>query len=237
MDRLVAGAAHVSAPREASDLSGTVALVTGSSSGIGEATARRFAAAGAAVVVNSRSNPEAGERIASELGHAIHVQADIADDADVARLVATTLEAFGRLDVLVNNAGTTEVIAHQHLERADLSVWRRIFEVNVFGTWAMSVAAMDALRATRGSIVNVSSIAGADRHALDTGLGRHPRLRERGRAAAALGPARRRGRPHPRGRDVALRHRPGRRRRRRTLNRHVSTGAESMPAAKGDEGR
>jgi ketoreductase RED2 len=160
MDRLVAGAAHVSEPREASDLSGTVALVTGSSSGIGEATARRFAAAGAAVVVNSRSNPEAGERIASELGHAIHVQADIADDADVARLVATTLEAFGRLDVLVNNAGTTEVIAHQHLERADLSVWRRIFEVNVFGTWAMSVAAMDALRATRGSIVNVSSIAG-----------------------------------------------------------------------------
>jgi ketoreductase RED2 len=142
------------------DLSGRVVLVTGSSSGIGEATARRFDAAGASVVVNSCSNPEAGERIAGELSSAIHVQGNVADDDDVARLVAATLEAFGRLDVLVNNAGTTEVIAHHDLGRADLSVWRRIFDVNVFGTWAMSVAAMDALRASRGSIVNVSSIAG-----------------------------------------------------------------------------
>jgi ketoreductase RED2 len=156
----VAGAAHVTAPSEAGDFEGKVVLVTGSSSGIGEATARRFAAAGAHVVVNSRSNPEAGERIAAELNSAIHVQADIADDDDVGRLVASTLERFGHLDVLVNNAGTTEVIAHDHLERADLTVWRRIFEVNVFGTWAMSVAAMDALRASRGAIVNLSSIAG-----------------------------------------------------------------------------
>ncbi|HUD69448.1 MAG TPA: SDR family oxidoreductase [Acidimicrobiales bacterium] len=156
----MAGAAHVTAPSEAGDFEGKVVLVTGSSSGIGEATARRFAAAGAHVVVNSRSNPEAGERIAAELNSAIHVQADIADDDDVGRLVASTLERFGHLDVLVNNAGTTEVIAHDHLERADLTVWRRIFEVNVFGTWAMSVAAMDALRASRGAIVNLSSIAG-----------------------------------------------------------------------------
>lgn len=153
----MAGAPDVTA---AGDLSGKVALVTGSSSGIGEATARQFAAAGASVVVNSRSNPEAGERIAAELEGAIHVQADVTSEDDVARLVATTLEAFGRLDVLVNNAGTTEVIAHHHLERADLSVWRRIFDVNVFGTWALSVAAMDALRSSRGSIVNLSSIAG-----------------------------------------------------------------------------
>jgi ketoreductase RED2 len=156
----MAGAAHVTAASEASDFAGKVVLVTGSSSGIGEATARRFALAGASVVVNSRSNPDAGERIAAELGSAIHVQADIADDDDVARLVAAALGAFGRLDVLVNNAGTTEVIAHHHLERADLSVWRRIFEVNVFGTWAISVAAMDALRESRGAIVNVSSVAG-----------------------------------------------------------------------------
>jgi ketoreductase RED2 len=150
----------VTAPSEAGRLAGKVVLVTGSSSGIGEATARRAAADGAAVVVNSRSNPEAGERIAAELDNAIHVRADIADEADVARLVATTLEAFGRLDVLVNNAGTTEVIAHHDLERADLSVWRRIFDVNVFGTWSVSVAAMGALRESHGAIVNVSSIAG-----------------------------------------------------------------------------
>lgn len=156
----MAGAAHVTARSEAGGFEGKVVLVTGSSSGIGEATARRFAAAGAHVVVNSRSNPDAGERVAAELNSAIHVQADIADDDDVARLVASTLERFGQLDVLVNNAGTTEVIAHHHLERADVSVWRRIFEVNVFGTWAISVAAMDALRASRGAIVNVSSVAG-----------------------------------------------------------------------------
>jgi ketoreductase RED2 len=150
----------MTAPSEAGRLAGKVVLVTGSSSGIGEATARRAAADGAAVVVNSRSNPEAGERIAAELDNAIHVQADIADEADVARLVATTLEAFGRLDILVNNAGTTEVIAHHDLERADLSVWRRIFDVNVFGTWSISVAAMGALRESHGAIVNVSSVAG-----------------------------------------------------------------------------
>jgi len=139
---------------------GKVALVTGSTSGIGEAIARAFSAAGATVVVNSRSSAEAGRRLAAELGAASYVQADVAVEADVARLVATTLADHGRLDVLVNNAGTTEVIPHANLEAADLSVWRRIFEVNVFGTWALSVAAMGALREARGSIVNVTSIAG-----------------------------------------------------------------------------
>ena len=62
--------------------------------------------------------------------------------------------------MLVNNAGTTEVIAHHDLARASLDVWRRIFDVNVFGTWSLCVAAMPALREARGAIVNVSSIAG-----------------------------------------------------------------------------
>ena len=70
------------------------------------------------------------------------------------------LERYERLDVLVNNAGTTRMIPHQDLAAATLAVWREIFEVNVFGTWSLSVAAMDALRASRGTIVNVSSVAG-----------------------------------------------------------------------------
>jgi len=142
------------------DFDDKVVLVTGSSSGIGEATARAFCTAGATVVVNSKSSVADGERVAAELGDATYVQADVSDEADVARLVATVLERHGRLDVLVNNAGTTEVIAHHDLAAAGIDVWRRIFETNVFGTWSVTVAAMDALRATRGAVVNVSSIAG-----------------------------------------------------------------------------
>ena len=139
---------------------GKVALVTGSSSGIGEATARAFAAQGASVVVTSRASVRDGERLAAELDGASYVQADVAVEADARRLVATALERHGRLDVLVNNAGTTTVIPHQDLDAATLEVWRRIFEVNVFGTWSVTVAAMPALREARGSVVNVSSIAG-----------------------------------------------------------------------------
>ena len=74
--------------------------------------------------------------------------------------MSQVLERAGRLDVLVNNAGTTRVIPHRDLAAASIEVWREIFEVNVFGTWAVSVAAMEALRASRGAIVNVSSLAG-----------------------------------------------------------------------------
>jgi ketoreductase RED2 len=142
------------------DFDDKVVLVTGSSSGIGEATARAFAARGATVVVNSRSNVADGERVAADLDRASYVQADVSDEAAAQRLVATTLERHGRLDVLVNNAGTTEVIAHHDLSAAGLDVWRRIFETNVFGTWSVTVAAIEALRAAGGAVVNVSSIAG-----------------------------------------------------------------------------
>jgi ketoreductase RED2 len=141
-------------------LSGQVALVTGSSSGIGAATARAFAAAGAAVLVNSSRSVADGEAVAGSLPDALYVQGDIAEPGVPERLVGAALDHWGRLDVLVNNAGTTALIPHQDLEAASVEVWRRIFEVNVFGTWAMSVAAVPALRAAHGSIVNVTSIAG-----------------------------------------------------------------------------
>ena len=141
-------------------MSSRVVLVTGSTSGIGEATARRFAARGDTVVFNSVRSVEAGERLAASTANAHYVQADIAVAVDCTRLIEQVLERCGRLDVLVNNAGTTRVIPHRDLEAATLDVWREIFEVNVFGTWSLSVAAMEALRATKGSIVNVSSVAG-----------------------------------------------------------------------------
>jgi ketoreductase RED2 len=139
---------------------GQVVVVTGSSSGIGAATAHAFADAGASVLVNSARSVAEGEAVAASLPDALYVQGDITDPGVPERLVAAALDRWGRLDTLVNNAGTTALIPHHDLEAASVDVWRRIFEVNVFGTWAMSVAAMPALRDARGSIVNVASVAG-----------------------------------------------------------------------------
>ena len=142
-------------------LDGQVALVTGSSSGIGAATARLLSEAGATVVVNSSSSVEAGESLASELPGASYVRADIADGAECEALVATTIDRHGRLDILVNNAGTTAVIPHSDLTAATADVWRRIFGVNVIGTWQLTVAAVPHLKQSGdGRIVNVSSLAG-----------------------------------------------------------------------------
>ena len=99
-----------------SDLDGQVAIVTGSTSGIGEAVARHVADAGAHVVVNSSSSVEAGQRLAGELPtDSIYVQADISDEAQDQALVAAALEHFGRLDILVNNAGWTSRVPHDDL--------------------------------------------------------------------------------------------------------------------------
>jgi ketoreductase RED2 len=144
-----------------SGLAGKVALVTGSSSGIGEAVARSLAAEGASVVVNSATSVEAGERVAAELPDATYVQADVADEGAAQGLVDAAVATYGRLDVLVNNAGTTVVIPHHDLDAATPDVWRRIFDVNVVGTWQVTVAALPHLRASgAGSVVNVTSLAG-----------------------------------------------------------------------------
>ena len=140
---------------------GRTVLVTGSSSGIGVATARRFAALGASVVINSATSVEAGRAVAAELADASYVQADVTAEDQAQGLIDQVIERHGRLDVLVNNAGTTQVIPHVDLEAATPDVWRRIFDVNVIGTWQVTVAAVPHLRASgRGQIVNVSSLAG-----------------------------------------------------------------------------
>lgn len=142
-------------------LAGQVAIVSGSSSGIGAATARRLAADGAAVVLNSSRSREAGERLAAELPRAAYVQGSVADEAACKRLVEAAVDRFGRLDILVNNAGTTEVIPHADLEAVTDEVFRRILDVNLLGTWYLSRAALPALRQSdSGVIVNVTSLAG-----------------------------------------------------------------------------
>ncbi len=142
-------------------LAGQVAVVTGSSSGIGEATARRLAAAGAALVINSSTSVEAGERVAASLPNACYVQGSVADEAACQALIGTTLARFGRLDILVNNAGTTQLIPHADLDAVTDEVFRRILDVNLLGTWYLCRAAMPALkRSPSGVIVNVTSVAG-----------------------------------------------------------------------------
>jgi ketoreductase RED2 len=143
------------------NLDGKVALVTGSSSGIGLAVAQALARAGAAVVINSANSVAAGEQVAASLPRAMYVRADVSQAQAGEALVAAALDRYGRLDVLVNNAGTTRVIPHDDLEAATDEVWRRIFDVNVFGTWSLIRAAASSLRATGdGLIVNVTSVAG-----------------------------------------------------------------------------
>lgn len=90
----------------------------------------------------------------------MYVQADVSQEDEAKRIVATAVERFGRLDVVVNNAGTTKRVPLNDLDGADDELWQRILAVNLMGPWYMSRAATPALRETKGSIVNVGSVAG-----------------------------------------------------------------------------
>ena len=143
-------------------LAGRVAIVTGSSSGIGEAVARRLADLGANVVVNSSSSVEAGTAAAESLPtDALYVRADISDQAQGHDLIARTIDRFGRLDILVNKAGWTTRVPHEDLDLLTDDIFRRTFEVNVFGTWWLTKAALPHLRnSPDANVVTITSIAG-----------------------------------------------------------------------------
>ena len=147
---------------ETNELGGRVAVVTGSSSGIGEATARRLAGLGATVVVNSATSVEAGEAVAASLGEsAVYVRADISVAEQRAHLLEETMRRFGKLDVLVNNAGWTRVVDHGDLDGLTPEIFQRTFDVNVAGTWELTRAAIPLMRdADDPAVVTVTSIAG-----------------------------------------------------------------------------
>lgn len=141
------------------DFSGKTVIVTGSASGIGEAVARGFAAAGASIVINSVTSHDRGTKVARSLPSAIYIQADITDEDDCIRVVSGATETFGSVDVLVNNAGFTKVIPYRDLDAATDEIWDRIWRTNVMGTWYMSRAAAKVMT-SGSSIINITSVAG-----------------------------------------------------------------------------
>jgi 3-oxoacyl-[acyl-carrier protein] reductase len=146
-------------------LQGKAAIVTGAGSGVGRATALALAQKGCAVLVNYSKKREAAEQVAEEARgfgvQAIALRADVSADADCRNMVQEAERAFGRLDVLVNNAGTTRFIKHTDLDAVQLEDWDAIFAVNLRGPFQCARAAQKALAAHgQGCIVNVSSTAG-----------------------------------------------------------------------------
>lgn len=141
-----------------------VALVTGSATGVGRACAVRFAKEGFDVVVNySRSEADAQETCGLANSHgaeALLCRCDVSDDAGVRQMIDQIRERFGKLNVLVNNAGTTYFIEHENLEELTEEKWDRILAVNLKGPFFVTRAAVPLMRATGGAVVNVSSVAG-----------------------------------------------------------------------------
>jgi 3-oxoacyl-[acyl-carrier protein] reductase len=147
------------------ELNGRVALVTGGAGGIGGAAVRRLAKAGiTGIAINYRKSNKEAEDLAGEIERdgvkAIAIQADVQNDAQVRGLMGKIEEQFGRLDILINNAGVTHWVKLGDLEGLTDPIWDEILDVNVKGAFRCARAAAKLLEANQGMIVNVSSISG-----------------------------------------------------------------------------
>jgi len=144
---------------------GKTFVVTGSSSGVGAATALELARRGSAVVINySQSATEAEETAQACIragGEAVVVRGDVAQDADCRRLAAAALDKWGRIDGLVNSAGTTKFASMRNLDALSAEDFHQVYSVNLVAAYQMIRACEAPLRTARGAVVNVSSIAGA----------------------------------------------------------------------------
>ena len=142
-----------------------VAIVTGGSSGVGEATVRELAGRGWKVAVNYAKDAKKAAAVAGGCPGAIAVQGNVAEDTDCRRVAREVLAQWGRIDALVNSAGTTKFADHKDLEALSAADFEAIFRVNVVGPFQMVRACEKALRESRGCVVNISSVA----HLLGTG--------------------------------------------------------------------
>ena len=146
------------------ELNEAVAVITGGGTGIGRATAMRLAKLGVRIAVNySRSREDAERTVEALRAHgpdAAAFRADVSSEPDVRRMMADVVQRYGRIDIVVNNAGTTRYVALDDLDGMREEYWDEIFAVNVKGAFFVSRAAASELRRNRGCIVNVASIAG-----------------------------------------------------------------------------
>ena len=147
------------------EIRGKSAVVTGAGTGVGRATALQLAEAGCSVIVNYSRSRDAAEEVAEEARQngveAIAFQANVAEDSECRSLIAAAQQHFGRLDVLVNNAGTTRGIPHDQLEEVKLEDWDNILGVNLRGPFQCTRAARALLEADGGGeVVMTSSVAG-----------------------------------------------------------------------------
>ncbi|MDF1795132.1 MAG: SDR family NAD(P)-dependent oxidoreductase [Coxiellaceae bacterium] len=145
-----------------STLKGKVAIVTGSTSGIGAGIARMLSNLGVNVVINSVSSVEKGEKIASELTGAIYVQGNIGIENDCKAIVTRTIEKFGRIDILVNNAGKVIGASKQPLDISNHD-FSETLNLNVVGTWCLIRESLPHLKSTGdGNIINITACTGID---------------------------------------------------------------------------
>ncbi|SMO53043.1 NAD(P)-dependent dehydrogenase, short-chain alcohol dehydrogenase family [Thalassovita litoralis] len=133
------------------------AIVTGAARGIGLATAKQFLEQGFAVALVDRDEPELNKVIEDLRENVIGLPYDISIPENAEAMVADTLNAFGRVDVLVNNAGVADF---GPIEETDFTRWRRVMETNLDGVFLCSQAATPALKETKGAILNIASISG-----------------------------------------------------------------------------
>jgi 3-oxoacyl-[acyl-carrier protein] reductase len=140
-------------------MTGKVAIVTGASSGIGEATARELARRGWRVAINFSRDAAKAAKVAAECRDAAPFQGDVSQDADCRRVAKEVLAKWGRIDALVNNAGATKFVKHSDLDGLRSQDFQDILRVNVIGPFQMIRACAEALKASCGAVVNVSSVA------------------------------------------------------------------------------
>ena len=144
--------------------SGKAALVTGAATGIGRSAVLALARAGYDIIINYSASEKAARETAAQAGdlgaRTLVVRCDVSDEAGVRAMVARAGEEFGRLDVLINNAGTTAAWKPKDLDTLSLDEWDRVFAVNVRGLFQVTRAAVPLLRQARGCIVNTASIVG-----------------------------------------------------------------------------